>query len=128
VFGDPAGPEDVVAALRAGAGGWMTRAASAEAIGDAVRRVADGHCALDGLAQDSLTTSVLATPVPRAALAKRELEVLRLAAQGQSTPQIAATLFLGERTVKTYLARASLKLGTSGRTAAVAVAIQQQLL
>jgi DNA-binding NarL/FixJ family response regulator len=62
------------------------------------------------------------------ALTPREREVLRLAAQGMSAPQIAAELIIGESTVKTHLANIYAKLGVPDRAAAVATAIRRGLI
>ena len=61
-------------------------------------------------------------------LTPREREVLRLAAQGRSAPQIAADLVIGESTVKTHLANIYAKLGVPDRAAAVATAIRRGLI
>jgi two-component system, NarL family, nitrate/nitrite response regulator NarL len=64
----------------------------------------------------------------RPRLTPRELEILALAAQGQSTPQIAGNLHLSAATVKTHLQNTYDKLGVTDRTAAVAVAMRRGLL
>ncbi len=65
-------------------------------------------------------------PVPL--LTAREREVLRLAAEGNSAPQIAERLVIGESTVKTHLANTYAKLGVPDRAAAVASAIRRGLI
>jgi DNA-binding CsgD family transcriptional regulator len=57
-----------------------------------------------------------------AALTKREREVARLAVEGRSAKEIAAALFIGERTVETHLASAYAKLGVSSRVELVRIA------
>jgi DNA-binding NarL/FixJ family response regulator len=64
----------------------------------------------------------------RTHLTPREREVLRLAAQGRSAPQIAGELVIGESTVKTHLANIYAKLGVPDRAAAVATAIRRGLI
>ena len=61
-------------------------------------------------------------------LTARELEVLRLTAEGISAPEIAEELVLGVTTVKTHLHNIYGKLGVSDRAAAVATAIRRGLL
>jgi len=61
-------------------------------------------------------------------LTPRELEVLRLAARGNSAPQMAGQLVIAESTVKTHLANIYAKLGASDRAAAVATAIRTGLI
>ncbi|MGO7983523.1 response regulator transcription factor, partial [Rhizobium johnstonii] len=60
-------------------------------------------------------------------LSSREVDVLRLAAEGRTNAAIASELFISETTVKTYLSRAFEKLGASDRTSAVRRAIERGL-
>jgi predicted ATPase/DNA-binding CsgD family transcriptional regulator/transcriptional regulator with XRE-family HTH domain len=72
-----------------------------------------------------------AAPVPRQdsslALSPRELEVVRLLAQGCSDKEIAATLYIGVRTVQTHVANVFAKLGVNGRAEAAAIAVRRGL-
>lgn len=65
---------------------------------------------------------------PVAALSPRELEVLRLAAQGASQREIASTLNLSPNTVKTYLGHVTKKLGAASRAQALHLAAEQDLV
>ena len=60
-------------------------------------------------------------------LTAREVEVLRLVASGQSNPQIAAALFLSQKTVQRHLSNIFAKTGVTSRTAAAAYAFEHQL-
>ena len=77
-----------------------------------------------GVAREIQRREILTQP----RLTPRELEILALAAQGGSTPQIAGHLHLSAATVKTHLQNAYDKLGVTDRTAAVAVAMRRGLL
>jgi DNA-binding NarL/FixJ family response regulator len=72
-----------------------------------------------------------APPVPRRDssldLSPRELEVVRLLAQGFSDEEIAATLYIGVRTVQTHVANIFAKLGVNGRAEAAAIAVRRGL-
>ena len=69
------------------------------------------------------------TPVPASEpLSQRELEVLRLVAQGAGNREAAARLFISEATVKTHLMHIYAKLGVNDRAAAVAAAFDRGLL
>jgi DNA-binding CsgD family transcriptional regulator len=61
-------------------------------------------------------------------LTPRELDVLRLLAQGHSDKEIAAVLFIGTRTVQTHVGNLFAKLGVNGRTEAAAVAVRRGLV
>ena len=65
---------------------------------------------------------------PPPSLSPRELEVLRLVADGRSNPEIARTLFIGEATVKTHLLHVFEKLEVNDRTRAVTRAMELGLL
>ena len=62
------------------------------------------------------------------ALSPRELDVLRLVAAGQSNPEIATALFIGDATVKTHLQKVFAKLEVTDRTRAVTRAMELGLL
>ena len=78
--------------------------------------------------EHELVQSDAAGPNLAIGLTPRELEVLRLAAMGNSAPDMAAQLVIGESTVKTHLANIYAKLGVSDRAAAVATAIRIGLI
>ena len=120
----------VFEALRAGASGFLLKDTPAEMMIEGVRVVAAGHALLapevtrdlighfgeriregDGRADQVL-----------AELTEREIDVLRLIAAGLSNPEIAAALFIGRETVKTYVSRILAKLGLRDRIHAVVLA------
>lgn len=98
-------------ALDAGFAGYLLKSAAAEEVTAAIRRVAGGQTALD-----PAVTGPLLHPAPGLSLTPRELEVLRLIAQGASNAEIAATLFIGEKTVKTHVSSLLAKAGAADRT------------
>lgn len=116
---------DVLAALSAGASGYLLKDADPETLLNAVRRVADGETALAPAVADRLVKRV---QQPATALSERELEVLGLVARGLSNQEIAHELFLSQATVKTHLVHVFTKLGVDSRTAAVAAATERGLL
>jgi DNA-binding NarL/FixJ family response regulator len=122
-------------ALRAGVRGFLLKTAPPEQLLQAVRTVAAGN----GLLDPAVTLRVIAAgarspaPDPEAAarlasLTSRETEVLRLVAEGLSNAEIAARLYLGEATVKTYLSRMLTKLDLRDRVQAVAFAFRSGLV
>jgi DNA-binding NarL/FixJ family response regulator len=122
-------------ALRAGVSGFLLKTAPPEQLLHAIRTVAAGN----GLLDPAVTLRVIAagarspTPDPAAAarlatLTERETEVLRLVAEGLTNAEIAARLYLGEATVKTYLSRMLTKLDLRDRVQAVAFAFRSGLV
>lgn len=127
--------ESVMAALRAGARGYLTKDASSEEIERAIRDAASGRTRLDPAVQERLvelvtsgnaTAAPIATP-PGGALTERETEVVQLMAQGLSNREIASQLFVTEATVKTHVNNVFAKLDVSDRSAAVAWAFRTGL-
>lgn len=103
-------------AVAQGASGFLVKDTPPEELAEAVRKVHAGLRVIDpALAQES----VLLGPNP---LTDREREVLRLAAQGMDAPHVAATLHLGEGTVRNYLSSAITKTGATNRVEAALAA------
>jgi DNA-binding NarL/FixJ family response regulator len=72
--------------------------------------------------------AALLTPSRPGGLTEREVEVLRLVASGRTNPEIAAALFLSEKTVARHLSNIFTKVDVSSRTAAAAYAYEHQLV
>jgi DNA-binding NarL/FixJ family response regulator len=128
--------EYVVEALRAGASGFLLQDVPPEDLVDAVRVVARG----DAVVAPSVTRRLLdrfaralpaagdGAPPPLGALTAREREVLTLMARGLSNGEIAASLVVGETTVKTHVGRVLAKLGARDRVQAVVMAYESGLV
>jgi DNA-binding NarL/FixJ family response regulator len=122
--------EYVYGAMRAGASGFLLKDAPREQLVTAVRTVARGEALLAPAVTRRLIERFVARPAPAEAapelaeLSARELEVLRLMAQGLSNAEIAAQLVVGEATVKTHVARVLRKLGLRDRVQAVVFAYE----
>ncbi|MHA6621764.1 response regulator [Pseudonocardia sp. DLS-67] len=116
----------VQAALDAGAHGALLKDAAVTDLVAALRRVLRGERVRDPrMAPDEAPgRSALA----RSGLTRREYEVLRLAAQGRTNPEIAETTGLARNTVKTYLQSALHKLGARNRVEAIGKASEAGLL
>ena len=120
-------------ALRAGASGFLLKDAPEERLLTAIQVVAEGG----SLFAPSVTRRLIdefsrraptAPPPALEELTARELEVLRLLAQGLSNAEIAARLVVSEHTVKTHVARILAKLGLRDRVQAVVVAYRTGLV
>ena len=117
----------VVGAVRAGAIGYLLKDTQAEALCQAIKAAAAGQVQLTPKAAARLMQAVSAPESPEA-LTKRETEVLRLLAQGQSNKQIAYRLHNTERTIKSHVSRILSKLGVQSRTQATLFAIRTGLV
>ena len=116
---------DILAAIDAGAAGYMLKDAHPEEIRQAVAAAADGHTALAPQVAARLMGR-LRSPAP--VLSGRELELLELLATGLGNRAIARNLFISEATVKTHLVHIYEKLGVDNRTAAIAEAQRRRIL
>lgn len=118
----------VLRALRAGACSYLLKDAEAEEIATAIRKAVNDQAvtapAIGSTAAERLARRPSEQVTGLGQLTDRELEVLRLIADGLSNAVIAAKLFIGEGTVKTHVASILRKLQVSDRTKAAALAWQ----
>lgn len=128
VFTAYATEERVLAALRAGARGYLLKGASTEEISRGIRIVHQGGSYLAPRIAGMVLAELGHPGGGRERLSPREREVLRLVAEGQSNKQIAQGLTVTERTVKFHVASLLRKLGADNRAQAVALASQRGLL
>lgn len=116
---------DILAAIEAGATGYLLKDAPTEELASAIRAAAAGQVALAPDVQRRLLGR-MRTPAEN--LSARELQVLRLVASGRSNDAIARELFISVATVKSHLAHINTKLGTQSRTEAAATARDRGML
>ncbi|CAB0934191.1 DNA-binding response regulator [Corynebacterium diphtheriae] len=116
---------DILAAVEAGAMGYLLKDAPESALHDAVIATFEGRRTLAPKVANALMQRV---SKPRQALSAREIEILQNLEQGLSNRQLAAKLFISEATVKTHLVHIYSKLGVDNRTAAITAARQQRLI
>lgn len=120
--------QDLVDAIRAGARGYLLKYASADEVIHAIRQVMLGGAVLP---PDLTLQALTETPGPSSpldALTEREVEVLRLIAQGLGNKEIAARLLLSENTVKTHVRNILSKLNARSRAEAAAYAVKMGLV
>jgi two-component system nitrate/nitrite response regulator NarL len=119
----------VFQALEEGASGYLAKDSSRAEIVDAVIRVAKGDTVVPPSLTVGLVEQIRLRSQPDAlVLSERERQIVQGFARGLSIPQLAAELFIGTSTVKTYAQRLYEKLGVSDRAAAVAEAMRRGLL
>jgi DNA-binding NarL/FixJ family response regulator len=107
----------VVGAVRAGATGYLLKDTDADELRRAVKAAASGQVQLSPQAASRLMREVRAPESPET-LTDRETDVLRLLAEGQANKEIARSLHIGEKTVKTHVSNILAKLGVQSRTQA----------
>ena len=128
--------EYVMAAIRAGASGFLLKDAPPEEMLGAIRTVHHGAAVIAPTSTRRLIERLAAIPPAHepadhpgvAELTDREREVLELMARGRSNTEIAADLFVAEATVKTHVGRVLAKLGVRDRVQAVVLAYESGLV
>lgn len=119
----------VYRAVQAGARGYLPKVSSLEEVCDAIAVIGRGGTVLGPAIQERLASQIrMRRDEDTPALTPRELDILRLAADGSSTAEIARHLHVSAATVKTHLHHAFEKLEVSDRAAAVAQAMRRGLL
>ena len=130
--------ERIIAALEAGANGYLLKGAPREDIFNAIRVTMQGGSLLQPVVASKLLRHVGQQPLSASSasqqnvsyetLTERELEVLGLLAQGMPNKEIAAHLTISERTAKFHVSSIMGKLGATNRTEAVSLAAQKGLI
>jgi DNA-binding NarL/FixJ family response regulator len=130
-------PEDVIAVIRAGARGYVTKTISGPELIEAVRRVADGDAVFSPRLAGFVLDAFASLPVAESAatfdpeldqLSRREHEVLRLIARGYTYKEIARELTISTKTVETHVSAVLRKLQLSSRHQLTRWATERRLL
>ena len=128
--------EDLYEAVKAGANGYLLKEISIEEVADAIRSVVQGQSLISPSMASKLlnefnTLAKQADEKPRLQaprLTTRELEVLKLVAQGMSNRDVAEALFIAENTVKNHVRNILEKLQLHSRMEAVVYAVREKIL
>lgn len=119
--------DSLFAAIMAGAAGYVLKQVGGRDLVETVRRVAAGQSMLDPAVTAQVLERVRNGPpvdAELAALTERELRILELIGEGLTNREIAAELFLAEKTVKNYVSTLLAKLGLGSRTQAAIFAVK----
>jgi NarL family two-component system response regulator LiaR len=125
-----ASDDQVIPAVQAGAAGYLLKDVEPTGLEAAIRLVHEGEALLDPQIAGRVMEEV-ARPSPSAdvsMLTPREREVLRLLARGLSNRELADTLVVSEKTVKTHVSSILMKLGVHDRTQAALLAVREGLV
>ncbi len=122
--------EKVFASIKAGAQGYLMKDVLPQDLVRAIRTVHRGEAQLDPeIARKLMQEFTNPQPtVPKHDLTEREMDVLRLIAQGKSNKEISEDLVLSEKTVKTHVSNILQKLHLSDRTQAAVYALRQKIV
>ena len=115
--------EEIYAAVKAGAQGYLHKEAPAEEIVRAIRSVHNGHLAFPRRIAERLSSDRMT-----AGLSHRERQVLELVAKGLTNKEVANTLQISQFTVRNHLNHITEKLEVSDRTEAIFIAIQTGII
>jgi DNA-binding NarL/FixJ family response regulator len=122
--------DDLIDAIVAGANGYLLKNTEPEVLRNTIQQIVAGNAVL----APEITNKVLQavrrskTERSRGLLSEREIDVLKCLARGQTTSQIAGTLFISENTVKTHIRHILEKMEVNNRAEAVARAAQLELI
>ena len=127
---------DLYEAIKAGASGYLLKEIPIEEVADAIRSVWAGQSRISPSMASKLLTEFAAMtkateekpPMPSPRLTDREMEVLRLVAQGLNNRDIAGKLFISENTVKNHIRNILEKLHLHSRMEAVVYAVREKMI
>lgn len=116
------GGDDVTRAIQSGASGYVLKSMPLNQVLEAVRTVHEGGQYVPREIASRISQRI------HSEMSAREIEVLRLIAQGRSNKEIASELGIAEGTVKAHVTNIFLKLGAADRTQAITIAVKRQIL
>jgi len=117
-----------VRALRAGASGYLTKAAAPEQLVAAITKIRRGGRYISEALADRLATGLGGAPTPHERLSDREFDVMRGIASGSTVGEIAAHMHLSVKTVSTYRARLLDKMGMNSNAELTRYALEHGLV
>lgn len=123
----------IIAAIKAGANGYLLKEVELEEVLAAVRAVANGEAVMDSAIAGQVLAELRGSQsedseAPKQALPERDIEILRLLAKGKSNQEIAEQLFVAEKTVRNRLTLIYRQLDLDNRTQAALYALREDLI
>jgi DNA-binding NarL/FixJ family response regulator len=128
VLSDVSDYHTVVRTLEAGADGYLLKDQTMEELVEAVRSVCNGGRPLAPRLVSALVSRLARTTTPAQQLSRREIEVLRLLAQGLSTVELSTQMKLSINTVRNHVQKAIRRLGAHSKLEAVAIAQREGII
>ncbi|HEY8816063.1 MAG TPA: response regulator transcription factor [Candidatus Dormibacteraeota bacterium] len=122
---------NVIQALKAGASGYVLKDSSADAITSSIVAVVSGERVMAGAVANRVLEMLTGTTTPKQfydGLTNREIEILKLLANGMANKQIAYRLSISEKTVRNHVSNTYEKLGIYDRSQAVLYAVRKGLV
>ncbi len=120
-------PQIALRALKSGADGYITKDKPAAELIAALRKVAAGGRYVDSALAEKILFDGMGVEMPHNKLSSREMDVFRMLVQGNSLNEIAAQLFISNKTVSTHKAHLLEKMGAKSMAELIRYAVQQNL-
>ncbi|MGB3777715.1 MAG: response regulator transcription factor [Tunicatimonas sp.] len=118
----------VLRSLRQGADGYLLKDADEEELKTAIREVYAGKKYFKNKISDLIVANLSGEPSPETLLSEREIQIVRLVAEGKITKEIADQLFVSVRTVETHRSRIMKKLGVANTAEMIRLAYEKKLI
>ena len=118
----------VLRCLKQGANGYLLKETDAEELHTALREVHAGNKYFKNKISDLIVNNLSGGPSPETLLSEREIQVVRLVAEGKITKEIAEQLFVSTRTVETHRSRIMKKLGVANTAEMIRTAYEKKLI
>ena len=118
----------VLRSLKQGADGYLLKEADEEALRTAIGEVHAGYKYFKNKISDLIVATLSGDPSPETLLSEREIQVVRLVAEGKITKEIAEQLYVSVRTIETHRSRIMKKLEVSNTAEMIRMAYEKKLI
>ncbi len=118
----------VLRSLKQGADGYLLKDAAEEELKTAIREVYEGNKYFKNKISDMIVANLSGARAPETLLSEREIQIIRLVAEGKITKEIADQLYVSVRTIETHRSRIMKKLGVSNTAEMIQMAYKKKLI